>query len=212
MGTSISSSSGGFIARIKRAVSELKGKDGSRTSLIVDGEGRLHVTDGKSKEELESLIKVIGEVQDEPTSFTLLARLKDIVSGVAFKAGEAIVGWFRIKRSPLHWFDTGTGTTFKVFNPQAPHKLLEIRFKTTALAAGEDLTITRTNADAGNGRSTYHNVILFFEELGDTGTLNLTMPFGSDEGFMTKDDSLVFALSANTGADRWGLEVIYELV
>jgi len=112
------------------------------------------------------------------------------------------------KRRPLHWKDTGVGTTFHTFDPKAPHKLLEIRFKTTALAAGEDFTITKTATSGPN----YHDVILFFEELGDLGTLDLTIPFGADEGFMTEADSLVFALSANTGADRWGLEVVYELV
>ncbi len=117
------------------------------------------------------------------------------------------------KRKPLHWFDSGVATTFKVFYPKKAHKLLEIRFKTTALAAAEDFTITKTNANtAKNGRVTYFDVILFFEELGDTGTTDLSMPFSPDEGFMTEDDSLVFALSANTGSDRWGLEVIYELV
>ena len=124
---------------------------------------------------------------------------------------KGVLVFFR-KRRPIHWFDTGTGATFKVFNPRAPHKLLEIRFKTAALAAGEDFTITKTNTSATDYRSTYHNVILFFEELGDTGTLNLSMAFSPDEGFMTENDSLVFALSANVGADRWGLEVIYEVV
>ena len=114
-------------------------------------------------------------------------------------------------RKPLHWKDTGVSTTFKVFNPGAAFKLMEIRFKTTALAAGEDFTITRTDVSQ-TSNAAYHDVILFFEELGDTGTLNLSLPFSSDEGFMTETDSLVFALSANAGADRWGLEVIYELV
>ena len=124
----------------------------------------------------------------------------------------SVLTFFR-KRRPLHWFDTGTGTTHKVFNPIAAHKILEIRFKTTALAAAEDFTITKTNTNtAVNARSTHYDNILFFEELGDTGTLNFTLPFSPDEGFMTADDSLVFAHSANTGSDRWGLEVIYELV
>ena len=119
---------------------------------------------------------------------------------------------FERKRRPLRHTDTGVATTFKTFFPAKPHKLLEIRFKTAALAAGEDFTITRTNANPLEGLLTYANVILFFEELGDTGTLDISLPFGPDEGFMTETDSLVFALSANTGSDRWGLEVIYELV
>ena len=115
-------------------------------------------------------------------------------------------------RKPLHWFDTGTATTFKVFNPRVPYKLLEIKFKTAALAAGEDFTVTKTSTTPLTGDLTYHDLILFFEELGDTGTTDLSIPFGENEGFCTEDDSLVFALSANTGSDRWGLEVVYEVV
>ncbi len=126
---------------------------------------------------------------------------------------KGILTVFR-KRRPLHWYDTGVTATIKTFIPGVACKLLEIRFKTAALAAGEDLTITKTNANplGDTNRSTYHDVILFFEELGDTGTLDIAMPFGPDEGFMTKDDSIVSALSANTGSDRWGMEIIYELV
>jgi len=133
----------------------------------------------------------------------MLQEIADLLRGV--------LTFFR-KRKPLHWFNTGTSTIFKTFNPGAAFKILEIRFKTTALAAGEDLTITKTNTVPGNTNSTYHNVILLFEELGDLGTLNLVRTFDADEGFMTETDSLVFALSANAGADRWGLEVVYELV
>jgi len=116
------------------------------------------------------------------------------------------------KRNPLHWYDTGVAATIKTFKPGAPHKLLEIRFKTTALAAGEDLTITKTNTNPTNLYSTYHDVILLKEELGDLGTTNLVRTFDADEGFMTEDDSIVSALSANTGGDRWGMEIVYELV
>ena len=134
----------------------------------------------------------------------MLQEMVDLLKGV--------LTFFR-KRKPLHWFDTGVGATFKVLNPGAAFKILEIRFKTAALAAAEDLTITKTNTNnAGNSRSTYHDVILFSEELGDLGTLDMVKTFDADEGFMTETDSLVFALSANAGADRWGLEVVYELV
>ncbi len=136
----------------------------------------------------------------------MLQDILDVLLGV--------LTFFR-KRRPLHWYDTGAtnGAPHRVFNPGVPHKLLEIRFKTAALAAGEDFTITKTNTNAPtNNRAAYHDVILFFEELGDTGTTDLSMPFEVDEGFMEAADSLVFALSANTGNDRWGLEVIYELV
>ena len=127
---------------------------------------------------------------------------------------KTVLMFFRVRR-PLHWYLTGASTVAATdyFFPRVPHKILEIRWHSAAFAAAEDLTITKTNRNMPvNSRATYYDTILFFEEIGDTGTINMTMPFAADEGFMEEADSLVFALSANTGGDRWGIEVIYELV
>ena len=116
------------------------------------------------------------------------------------------------RRKPLYWRDTGTATTFQVFAPGAPHKVLEVRFHTAALAAAETLTITKTRLDTAPASGTYYNTVLVSEDLGTDGTTDLIVIFGPEEGFCDEFDTLVPALSANTGSDRWGLEIVYELV
>ena len=41
---------------------------------------------------LSSLLKRIGEVQTSPTSNTILARLKDILTGIVLAASSAVIG------------------------------------------------------------------------------------------------------------------------
>jgi len=117
------------------------------------------------------------------------------------------------KRKPLTHTDTGTGTSFKTFYPRAPFKLLEIRFLTTALAAGETLTFTRTSGTPlKSPMLTYINYVMFTMDLGTSGITSLSISFDSDEGLFTETDTIVPTLSANTGGDRWGLEIVYELL
>lgn len=118
------------------------------------------------------------------------------------------------KREPLRHTDTGVGTAFNVFAPGAPFKVLEFRFHLgSALAAAETLTLTRTSLlPTLSPMLTYINHVILTQDLGTTSILDLVRTFDSDEGFFTGNDSIVPALSANTGADRWGLEILYELV
>jgi len=188
-------SRGSLLYVVREAVAQaMADKDGDLAPLIVDAFNRLHVKDSQ----IPDIVNALGAIG---LTNTLLQTLT---------GGVKVLNSITTKRSPIHYFDTGAGTDFKVFAPQAPFKIMEIRFHTAALAAGEDLTITRTTTIGEE--STYYNVILFFEEIGDTGTTDLSIPFGPEEGFFRNTDTLVFALSANTGSDRWGLEVIYELV
>lgn len=119
------------------------------------------------------------------------------------------------KRKPLSHVDTGVGTVFKILFPQVAFKILEIRFKTTALAAGETLSFTRiiTNAGGVFGEiSTFIDYLIYSNDLGTAGTTDLSVVLEGEEGIFTDQDSIVPALSANTGGDRWGLEIVYELL
>lgn len=115
-------------------------------------------------------------------------------------------------RGVLRHLDTGTGTTFLTLNPRAAFKLLEIRFKTAALAAAETLSFTRTSTLSDGQLLDYVNYLIYSNDLGTAGTTDLSVAFDGEEGYFTKDDSIVPALSANTGSDRWGLEIVYELI
>lgn len=120
-----------------------------------------------------------------------------------------------LKRRPLHHTDTGTGTTFQTFNPGAAFKLLEIRFHTAVLAAAETLTFTRvvTGAEALKpGIADYLDYTIYSNDLGTDGITSVSVAFEGEEGLFTEHDSIVPALSANIGVDRWGLEIKYELV
>ncbi len=116
MATSVSSS-GGFVARIKRALGELKGKDGTLSRLYVDGEGRLHVVDkasdiilgaikdGKlsiSLDEVNTDVPVsvlnfptIQEVRAKVAS-TPFVEIQGIVTGAAYASGDAFGSKFSI--------------------------------------------------------------------------------------------------------------------
>lgn len=135
----------------------------------------------------------------------MLQEIADILSGT--------LKFFR-KRKPLRHTDTGVGTTFKTLALSAPFKLLEVRFHLgSVLAATETLTLTRTSLVPLHGPMlTYVDYVILSEDLGTLGAVDLVKTFGPEEGLFTKDDSIVPALSANAGADRWGLEILYELV
>jgi len=125
---------------------------------------------------------------------------------------EAIENLSLSKRKPLSHIDTGTGTTFKTLIPGVPFKLLEIRFKTAALAAAETLSFTRTRLYSVLGMATYVDHVIYSEDLGTLGVTSVVVTFGGEEAMFFEYDSIVPALSANTGSDRWGLEILYELV
>ncbi len=83
-GTSISSSAG-FKARIRRALRELKGKDGTLSELTVDGQGRLHVRDA----ELPSLIAALqdrGDIEELLQGLGQGVSLKDIQSMIGLRS------------------------------------------------------------------------------------------------------------------------------
>jgi hypothetical protein len=63
---------------------------------------------------MNQLNKKIGEVQETPTPYTLLARLKDLMSGMVLAAGSAIIGKVGIDQ-------TTDGTTNKVQARNATH-------------------------------------------------------------------------------------------
>jgi len=103
---------------------------------------------------------------------------------------------------------TGTTAAIVTLNPAADYHLLGVRFHlATALAALETLTIT-LDANAG----VEYDTVLFTQDLGTAGTLDLVIPFGGDEDFFVAGDQIVIALSANAGADVWGCTIIYEMI
>jgi len=117
------------------------------------------------------------------------------------------------KRRPLRHTDTGVGIVFAIFAPRVPFKLLEIRFLTTALAAAETLSFTRVSlTPLTTPMLTYVNNVILTEDIGTSGVTSVVVSFDPDEGFYTENDSILPALSANTGGDRWGLEIVYELI
>lgn len=149
----------------------------------------------------------VGEVQASPTSYTVLARLKELLTGVILAAGSAVVGWFKLKRVPVITSTTGNATAVATLNPQAAFQLLEVRFHlASALAAGETLSI---KLDANDGVE--YDVVLLSLVLGTT-ILDVVVEFGGDSYFFESGDQIVIALSANTGSDVWGCQTVHELV
>ncbi len=103
---------------------------------------------------------------------------------------------------------TGNTAAITTLNPAAEYHLLGVRLHlATALVAGETLTIT-LDANAGG---TY-DTILFTQDLGTAGTLDIVIPFGGDEDFFVAGDQIVIALSANVGGDVWGCQILSESV
>lgn len=133
--------------------------------------------------------------------------LQDILEAL-----RGILSIFR-KRKPLSHFDTGIGTDFKVLAPSAPFKLLEVRFHVGVLAAAETFSLTRVRMFPEAGPMlNYIDHLILSQDLGTTGILDLTAAFGGEEAMFSENDTIQPALSANTGADRWGLEIVYELL
>ena len=118
--------------------------------------------------------------------------------------------WF-LNQKPLTHQDTGEGTTFRTLYPGAPFKLIELRFlAASALAAGETLSLTRTcnRPDYAD----YLDYTIYSNDIGTAGILSVAVIFDEEEAMFTKWDTVVPALSANVGADRWGLEIVYKLL
>ena len=103
---------------------------------------------------------------------------------------------------------TGTGTAIATLNPATNFHLLGIRLHLgSALAATETLTVT-LDANAGGA----YDTVLFSQDLGTAGTLDLVIPFGGDDDFFVSGDQIVIALSANAGGDIWGCQTLHEPV
>ncbi len=103
---------------------------------------------------------------------------------------------------------TGTGTAIATLNPATDFHLLGIRLHLgSALAALETLTVT---FDALAGAA--YDTVLFSQDLGTAGTLDLVIPFGGEEDFFVAGDQIVIALSANAGGDTWGCQTLHEPV
>ena len=118
-----------------------------------------------------------------------------------------ITGTLTAGRVPVHTKTTGTGTAVATLTPGAAFKLLEIRFHLgSVLAAAETLTVIQ------NAVGTAYDTSLLSEDMGTGGIVDLIKTFGKDEGFFESTDSIVIALSANTGGDTWGCQTIHELV
>ncbi len=133
------------------------------------------------------------------------------IGTVVLTAGSAIVGWFRIKRAPLHLNSTGTGLTLRTLAPGAAFRLLGFRLHISTgapLAAAETLTVTVVS---GLGTTEY-DVVLYSQDLGTASINDVDLDYEGEAKFFQAADAVVFALSANAGGDTWGCETIYELV
>ncbi len=136
--------------------------------------------------------------------------LSRLLTSIILAAGSAIIGWFRIKRAPLHLNSTGTGLTLRTLAPGAAFRLLGIRVHISTgapLVAGETLEVT---LDSNLGVE--YDVVLFTLDMGTPAINDVVIPFGGEDDFYQAADSVVVTLSANGGGDTWGCETIYELV
>ena len=132
------------------------------------------------------------------------------IGDVTLLAGTAIVGKVNIKRVPVITSTTGTNTAIASLTPAAAFQLLGVRFNVSTgapLAAAETLTVT---LDAGDGAA--YDTILFSQDLGTAGIVDVVIPFGGEEDFFEAADIIVIALSANAGGDTWGCQTVHELV
>ena len=152
----------------------------------------------------------IGEVQATPTAYTLLRRVKDLLTGIVLSAGTAIIGKVNIKRVPVITPTTGgasTATAIATLNPGAAFKLLGVRIHFSAvLDAAETLTITK------NSTVDAYDTLLFTLDIGTPDIVDVKIPFGGEDDFYSATDTIVIALSANAQSRVWGCDTIHELV
>lgn len=180
------------------------------------------LTDGTDKaiqaavEGVQDVVEAVDEEATEPGAAggihaklrRLTADIGSLVTGTILAAGTAIVGWFQIKRLPIHTYTTVVGATIYTLNPRAPFELLGIRIHVgSALAAAETLTVT-LNCQRG----AEYDTVLYTLDMGTPDIRDLVIPFGGDEDFFSTGDQIVIALSANAGADTVGCETIHELI
>ncbi len=64
------------------------GADGDYVPYETDADGRVHVMEKNSTD----LKTAVGEVQATPTEYTLLRRLKDLLTGIVLAAGTNLIG------------------------------------------------------------------------------------------------------------------------
>lgn len=120
-------------------------------------------------------------------------------------SGKPILG-----RVPVITPTTGgaaTATAIATLTPGAAFHLLGVRIHfSAALAAGETLTITR------NSTTDAYDTLLFSLDIGTPDIVDVKIPFGGEDDFYGATDTIVIALSANTGSKVWGCDTIHELV
>lgn len=84
----------------KGGVSVVELEDGGLSLPVteVNGSGDIvsPTTSGATELKQDDVIARLGEVQDTPTAFTLLRRLKDLLTGIVLAAGNAIIGKVKI--------------------------------------------------------------------------------------------------------------------
>ena len=153
--------------------------------------------------------RAISKLTDNDDVLISDIPLSRLLTGIILAAGSAIIGWFRIKRAPVHTHTTGTGTTLANLTPGAAFKLLGIRINISTgapLAAAETLTVT-----LNSGEAAAYDTILFTLDMGTPSINDVVIPFG-DDAFFEAADVIDIVLSANAGADTWGCVTIHELV
>lgn len=174
-------------------------KSGGPKRLAVDDDGKLYL----SPEQL-------GEVQETPTAYTLLRRLKDIVTGLAsvvIAAGTAAIGRV-LPPATVETVFTGTGNlavgTSKLA-PGAAFRLTEVSLHLNAAptTGTQNLVITLDDGVA----AAYDLVILTLDLVANAVTDLVVMPDKT-----CKSTDVITAAWTNTDAKTYGLKFKHQLV
>jgi len=171
-------------------------KSGGPKRLAVDDDGKAYI----SPEQM-------GEAQETPAIYTLLRRLKDLLTGMALAASSAVIGRV-LEPATVETPFTGTGDltvgTNKI-TPGAAFKLTEVALHLNAAptTAAQNIVLT---LDDGVG-SAYDEVILSMDLVANAVTDLVVKP---DK--VCKAADVVTAAWTNTDGKTYGLKFKHQLL
>jgi len=151
----------------------------------------------------------MGEVTDTPTSYTLLRRLKDLLTGIVLSAGTNLIGKVSEPLTVETPFTGGSGEDIEAgvekLEPGAVFKLTEIELHLSAApTSGTQNLVIKLDDGVGD---TYDLVILTLDLVANAVTDLVVRP-----NKVCKAADVITAAWTNTDNLTWGLKYKHQLL
>lgn len=154
---------------------------------------------------LAALNSLIGEVQADPTTNTLLDRLKGLLTGIVLAGGSATIGGIIEQATPVITPATGAGAISTSYAPSAAFWLDSITVHFSAApTTSQDLTVTLNASDGGA-----YDTILFSEDPSATSATDIF--FAPESPLLCESGDAIDVAFTGTDGATFGLRIVTRL-